>query len=118
MRIRKDEKVARATARAGARATARVAPTILRKRQEKGVYGRGDPCGRPGFPGRSRPGNFVIHYMAGALALALTCFCVLCIIYFTASVHASVGVGYLAAQAPLNKPADTSTPSPTVTDTP
>src|SRR5712691_813787 len=113
MRIRKNKReVARATARASTRATARVAPTILRKRREKRVYGRGDPCGRPGFPGRSRPGNFVIHYMIGALALALTSFCVLCIIFFTTSVRASVGAGYHAVQAPLHKPTNTSTPSP------
>ncbi len=57
--------------------------------------------------------------VAGALAFALTCFCLLCIIFFTASVHASVGVGYHAVQAPLVvTPTDTSTPSPTVTTTP
>jgi hypothetical protein len=104
-----------------------VAPTMLRKHPEKSVYGRGDPCGRPGpdrhgRPGRGaslRPGNSIIHYIAGTLALALACFSLVCIISFTTAAHASVGSGYHNAQTPLTAtPTDTSTPSPTVTSTP
>ncbi len=66
-----------------------------------------------------RPRNFVVQYVAGALALALTSFCLLCIIFFTTAAQASVGSGYHTAQTPLViTPTDTSTPSPTVTNTP
>jgi hypothetical protein len=59
-----------------------------------------------------------VQYLAGVLALALTCLCLLCIIFFTAAAHASVGTGYHTAQMPHDPPTVTSTPSPTVTSTP
>src|SRR5258708_5253169 len=110
MRTRKHQEVTRATAR--------VARTIPRSGQAKPVYCTGDPRGRPGPDERGRPGNSIIHYIAGSLALALACFCLLCIIFFTTSAHASVGTGYHTAQMPLDPPTDTSTPSPTDTSTP
>lgn len=60
-----------------------------------------------------------MQYATGASALALVGFCLLCIIFLTAPVHASVGNGHSAAQTPLDvTPTDTNTPSPTVTTTP
>ncbi len=99
---------------------------MLRKHPQS-VYGTGDPCGRPdpnvhGRPGRGtslRPGKAIIPYIAGALALALACFSLVCILFLTTAAHASVGSGYHNAQTPLAvTPTVTSTPSPTVTTTP
>ena len=124
MRTRKDDKeAAGAGSPGGARATARVAPTILRKRAEKSAPGRSDHGDQSDKPDQPRAGSFnIINYMAGASALALVCFCLLCIIFLTIPAHASVGSESSAALTPLDtstpSPTGTSTPSPTVTNTP